>query len=487
MKAGKLGRWAGSFLLLVMVVVVAGGGFVYWQLSGSLAQLDGEVRHNSLSVPVLVERDAQGIPRIISQERADSAFALGFLHAQERYFQMDLLRRNSAGELSALFGEVALDHDRTIRRHQFRQRALAAYEALPEDQKTVLDAYVEGVNHGLGELRSKPFEYWLLGQEPLPWLLEDTFLTLYSMYLDLQPNFSEQIVSRGVMRDLLPADWFAFLQPDGGEWDAPLHGDALTFDAWLPEQPLSDFRSSDAADAFRYQDPIQLGSNNWSVGGALTGTGSGMVANDMHLGLNVPNIWYRATWNIPGENRQISGATLPGAPAMVVGSNQRIAWGYTNSNADFQDVVLLQTRDDQQEYLTPDGWEPMQETAEVIEVADGEPFTITVRHTRWGPVIGRNHQDQLMVMRWVAHDVEGANLNNMALELATTVEEALPIAQQAGIPGQNFVVVDDQGQQAWTIMGRLPERFGDFDGREPRDWSDGSVGWAGYLAPESYP
>ncbi|WP_240753869.1 penicillin acylase family protein [Natronospirillum operosum] len=495
MKMGvrRLGRWAGSLLLLLLVLVVAGTGFIYWQLAGSLAQLDGEVRHAALQDAVRIDRDAQGIPMITATDRADSAFALGFLHAQERYFQMDLLRRNSAGELAGLFGAAGLDHDRSLRRHQFRQRAEAALDTLPEAQRHLLDRYVEGVNAGLQELRSQPFEYWLLGTEPESWQAEDTYLALYSMYLDLQPNWAQQEVSRATMRDLLPADWFDFLQPDGGEWDAPLQGEARTFDAPIPEQSLNALAAStqgapeNDTDDWQYQDPIAPGSNNWSVGGGLTEDGTAMLANDMHLGLAVPNIWYRASWVVPAADRVVSGATLPGAPAMVVGSNEHIAWGFTNSFGDYHDVIVLQTRNNDTEYRTPDGWAPIEVVTEQIAVQGEDDYEHRLRRTHWGPVVGRDHQGRLLVMRWVAHDPEGANLNHLLLESASSVEEALPIAQASGIPTQNMLVADRHGDHAWTLMGRIPRRFGDLDGREPADWSDGTRGWDGYLAPEDYP
>lgn len=489
--AGKL-KWALRgvrwLVLVVVVLLVATAGFLYWQLSGSLAKLEGEVTHSDLTGAVLVERDAQGIPRLSGNNREDLAFALGYLHAQERFFQMDLLRRNSAGELSELFGDVALDYDRTIRRHQFRQRGEAAVEAMPDEQRQVLTHYVTGVNHGIDSLRTAPFEYSLLATEPAPWTSTDTMLALYSMYLDLQPNWNQQENSRVVMRELLPDDWFAFLKPEGGEWDAPIDGEPIAFTADIPDTPLAELALGDTSeDQYAYGDGIDIGSNSWSVGGDLTGHGGAMVANDMHLGLSVPNIWYRATWAVPGQNRFVSGATLPGAPAMVVGTNEHIAWSFTNSNGDYHDTVLLQTRNDDTEYLTPDGWEPVTHTTETIEVRGGDTEQTTVRSTRWGPIIGRDHKNRLMAMRWVAHDPEGANLNMMDLERADRVDEALPIAARSGVPGQNFVVVDRHGDQAWTIMGRLPERTAGFDGREPQDWSDGTYGWTGYRAAEDYP
>ncbi|WLD57216.1 penicillin acylase family protein [Salinispirillum sp. LH 10-3-1] len=488
MKLRNAVKWTRRALAAALVIVVAGAGFLYWQLTGSLAQLNGEVQHASLTAPVMVERDAQGIPRIIANHRPDTAFALGYLHAQERFFQMDLLRRNSAGEMSGMFGDVALNYDKRLRLHQFRKRGEAAVAALPEDHKATLDAYVEGVNAGLNGLRSKPFEYHLLGITPEPWQTADTMLALYSMYLDLQPNWNEQENSRAVMRDLLPEDWYAFLQPQGGEWDAPIHGAPFIYTAPVPERSLAAYETTQQVSAYQYRDGVEIGSNSWSAAGARTAYTSGMVANDMHLGLRVPNIWYRATWNVPGYGREISGATLPGTPAMVVGSNQHIAWAFTNSNGDYHDTIVLQTRNNDSEYLTPDGWQAVEMSPEVITIKGGESVTVEIPVTRWGPIIGEDHNGNAIVMRWVAHDVEGANLMLMNLEHTNTVFDALPIAAQSGVPGQNFVVVDRAGNQAWSIMGRLPKRSNeDFDGRLPMDWSDGTYYWDGYLDPSDYP
>ncbi|MEX1056344.1 MAG: penicillin acylase family protein, partial [Natronospirillum sp.] len=275
-------KWTYRVVLLCVIVVIAAVAFVYWQLSGSLAQLDGDQRHSALRGVVTVDRDAQGIPLIQAQARPDTAFALGYLHAQERFFQMDLLRRNSAGELSALFGTVALAHDRQLRLHQFRQRADQALAALPPDQRTILDAYVIGVNHGLSTLRSKPFEYHLLGATPEPWVASDTLLTVHSMYLDLQPNWNEEENSRAALRDHLPEDWVAFMLPEGGLWDAPIQGATMIFDASLPERPLASFGTRSASvTGWTYEDLVHYGSNSWSVGGDHTEHGGGLLANDM--------------------------------------------------------------------------------------------------------------------------------------------------------------------------------------------------------------
>ena len=492
-----LPRWLIHALLLLTLFTLVAVSYGYWFLRESLPLLEGTVTSEHLLGSVTVERDAQGIPTIAGENRNDTAFALGFLHAQERFFQMDLLRRNAAGELADLFGILALNHDRAVRVHQFRKRALRAFRALSPEDRALLQTYTEGVNKGLSELGRAPFEYALLRAAPKPWQTEDTFLALFSMYIDLQPEQNEYERSLAVLRDTLPADWFAFLVPEGGEWDSPIQGGTYAFNDWLPKQPLAQLQLPDDIDATAavypdaYHDFVAVGSNNWSVGGALTDYSAGMLANDMHLGLNVPNIWYRASWYLPKDNRRVTGVTLPGVPVMVVGSNQHIAWGFTNSYGDYQDSIVLKVNDAGDAYLTPDGWRPFTTETENLKVKGEPDQTLKIRHTIWGPVIGDDHKHRLLALRWVAHDPEGANLNLHRLEIADTVSEALTIAASAGIPGQNINIVDSAGNQGWSIAGRLPKRVG-FSGegqssKYPQDWSTGEYRWDGYLSAADYP
>lgn len=494
----RLARWLLWIASILLAMVAAVAVLLRMHITGSLPQLEGELALTGLQSDVVIERDVQGIPTITSNNRNDTAFALGVLHAQERFFQMDLLRRNSAGELSALVGAAALEHDRQVRTHQFRKRAERAIASMEPGELQILQAYTRGVNAGLSALSSVPFEYDLLRVEPEPWVEADTVLTLYSMYLDLQPEWNEHERSLAVMRDVLPADWYQFLTPEGGMWDAPIQGAAIAWQAQLPQQPLAELQLSQqemakqqAAVYEPYREHITLGSNNWSIGGALTEYDGAIVANDMHLALREPNIWYRASWYAARDHRRITGATLPGTPALVVGSNQHIAWGFTNTYGDYHDSILLKVNADESEYLTPDGWQPFDKESEVIQIKDGDPVTVTVLLTRWGPVIGRDHHGNLLAMRWVAHDVEGANLNSVKLEGADDIYQALDIAATAGIPGQNFNVVDTQGNQGWTVAGRLPRRFGFGEAGVsptlPADWSGGDIGWNGYLTPAEYP
>ena len=230
------------------------------------------------------------------------------------------------------------------------------------------------------------------------------------------------------------------------------------------------------------------GSNNWAVSGAHTRSGTAMVANDMHLGLSVPNTWYRASlaWG-EGPQRRVTGISLPGVPPLVVGSNGDIAWAFTNATADWSDVVLLEVDPtDALRYRTPEGWERFTVRTEVVGVARLAPHSVEVRETRWGPVIAPDARNRPRAIAWVPLRDGGMNLALAGLETARTIDEALGIAAQAGVPGQNLVVAGRDGRIAWTVAGRIPRRVG-FDGTVPMSWADGSRGWDGWLAPSEYP
>jgi len=304
------------FGLVLLVVLVLLGGFAAWfyyELRASLPELDGEVVLAGLAGPVTVERDAHGVPTIRATTRVDVARATGYAHGQDRFFQMDLFRRQPAGELSELFGGAALEWDRGIRRHRFRARAQAAVAAEPDERRQILEAYAEGVNAGLGSRDAKPFEYLVLRSSPAPWRAEDSILVLYAMYVDLQDEIGGQESAYGVMRDLLPAPLYELLTPWGTEWDAPVAGEPLTvaevpgpevFD--LRAQPPAEKAADDAEDVaearLRGDDASEVfrGSNNWAVSGEHTDDGRALLANDMHLGITAPGVFYRARLVVSG-------------------------------------------------------------------------------------------------------------------------------------------------------------------------------------------
>ncbi len=479
-----LGIVGGAAVLLLIV-----GALSYLQLKASLPRLAGTVEAPGLSSPVTVARDAQGVPTIQGRSRADLAWGLGYLHAQERFFQMDGLRRSAAGELSDLVGSLASRADRRSRPHRFRHRAAAALAAMTSDERRVLDAYVAGVNGGLEDLRASPFEYLLLWSEPAPWTAEDTVLTGYAMYLSLQEADGGTERRRAAAIEHLGPSHANFLFPEGTAWDAPLDGSRLP----APDLPKTGPNKAAGRAALQGEvEPPIPGSNSFAIGGGISARGAAIVANDMHLGLRVPNTWYRARLVLEDSSGaralDVAGVTLPGAPNVVAGSNGWIAWGFTSSYTDTSDVVVLETVEGQpSRYRTPEGPKELARIEERLCRTCRSSEMLTVEESIWGPVIGTNHRGQKLAYRWIAHDPIAVGLGGaLALEAARSVREALAIAPRMGIPHQNLVVGDREGNIGWTVTSALPRRVG-HDGRLPASWADGTRGWDGYLSPGEVP
>lgn len=484
-----------ALAILIGIVLVAGcaTGLWFWtELRGSLPKVAGKVEIAGLGSEVRIERDALGVPRILARTESDAACALGWLHGQERFFQMDLMRRRAAGELSAIVGAATVEMDKGARVHRFRWRAGRVVAALPPADRALLTAYTAGVNAGLAALSAKPVEYLMLRTEPEPWLPEDTVLVLFHMFLELQDDTGSTEISIGALHQYLDPRLADQLDVPGTEWDAPIVGGPLLQPpppTAARARPWSLPDSVHGSDEEGLDEPA-IGSNNWAVAGAHTSDGRAWLANDMHLGLQVPNTWYRAQlrWSEPGSV-EVTGVTLPGAPGIVVGSNGRVAWGFTNSYGDWSDVVLVQvdwSRPDR--YRRVDGTEiPFVRHVETIAVK-GQP---SVRHevveTIWGPVVSERPDRQPRALRWTAHDIEAVNVNLFRLANARTLEDALGVAAISGIPAQNFVAVDRDGHIGWTICGRIPVRHN--VGAIPQRWGDPPFGsrWDGYLAAEEYP
>ena len=483
--------WVKRFAVLVVVFILLMGLWARHTLRSSLAQLDGEAILPGLSEAATVERDALGVATIKGESRSDVARALGFVHAQERFFQMDLSRRQAAGELAALFGEAALPLDRRHRFHRMRMRAQKSVSLSHQDDDGILTAYTDGVNAGLAALEAPPFEYLLLRQEPEPWRVEDSVLVVAAMFFVLNDAEGRYEATQSLIHDVLAPELAEFLSPLGTDWDAPVVGDVIPTPPIPPETfagastPESARRAParvEASELWR----TDVGSNNWVLAGTRTASGRGLLASDMHLAHSVPNIWFRAmlTW---GAHRVV-GVTLPGTPFMVAGSNTHIAWGFTNTNGDWSDLVELELDpEDPTRYRTPEGWKSFAIHEERIEVSGAEvEEVLEIRETIWGPVVDEDHRGRLRAIRWIAHEADAVTTGVGALETAATLDDALAIAQQAGMPPQNFVGADASGAIAWTVAGRIPARFG-FDGRRPSSWADGARGWDGWLAPEDYP
>lgn len=481
-----------TFLLSLLVLVpLAFLAAVWLLLRGSLPLYEGHVSSSALAQAVTVERDALGTATIRAASRGDLAWALGYVHAQERYFEMDLLRRRAAGELAELFGAVALPADRAARAHRMRIRMQAAIAALPTGQREQIERYTAGVNAGLAALSARPFAYLLTRNAPAPWRSEDTLLVVAAMAFTLNDAENKRELAYAKMRAALPDSAFRLLTASGGDWDAPLAGAVLP----TPDVPAVtdlDLRALDPkllkpADTTVANLP---GSNSFAVGGALA-NGAAVVANDMHLDLRVPSLWFRARFVYPdprGGEVDLSGASLPGTPAMIVGSNGRIAWGFTNSYVDTTDWVRVnRDPDDPKRYRTADGWTSISEFIETLHVHGAPDETLRIEETRWGPVLAKDVDDTPLALAWTAQMPGAFNLDLQGLELAHDVDEAIAIAQTSGLPPQNFVVGDRDGRIAWTLAGRIPKRSGGDDAALPADWSQSGRGWDGWLAPADYP
>ena len=308
------------------------------------------------------------------------------------------------------------------------------------------------------------------------------------MFMQLNDSRASKERGRGLAHAALPAELYAWMYPDGTSWDAPLMGEPRE-PAAVPGPEVVSLRGvSDLAPAVQEAGASPLpGSNNWAVSGALTATGRAMVANDMHLGLAVPTIYYRARLLLVGPDaRDVSGVTLPGAPFVIAGSNRHIAWGYTNSYGDYTDAVLLQPGSGANTYRTPDGEREFDVHAEIIEAKGADAVVFPIRETIWGPVVDdAAYPGGEVVVSWIAHKPDAVNLNLIQLETARDVSAALDVANTLGMPPQNFVCGDAGGNIGWTIAGRLPARQG-FDPQLPADWSAGA-GWQGWVEPQDYP
>ena len=476
-------------LFVLAALLLAGAGLWFRQaMRGSLPQLDGTASLPGLSAPVNIVRDAQGVPSLTGTNRNDIARALGYLHAQDRFFQMDLLRRRSAGELAELFEAAALPIDKSARLHGFRRTAARIVSTLPAADRAMLDAYTAGVNAGLDSLAQKPWEYLVLRLEPAAWRPEDSLLCIYSMWFDLQDSSGGYERNLQALREGLGAEAFAFFAPLGDSHDAALDG-SVTPAPPLPNLQLNPGHPPTIASLGQVEADLLPGSNSFAIGGAHTQTGAGLLANDMHLGLSVPHIWYRAvySWTDANGPHRLAGITLPGMPAIVAGSNGHIAWGFTNSYVDTTDVILAETDSiAQNQYRTPHGYVDFEERTETIAVKGAPSVTLTTRWSEWGPVIAGPESGRYLVLNWTAHYPDATNFRLQALENATTAAQAVELSHAAGMPNQNLLVADDTGHVAWTVTGLIPRRTG-FDGRLPVSWAYGDRHWDGWLPSADTP
>ena len=473
------------FRLLLLALVILAAGFLW--LRSSLPRNDGRLAIAGLGAEVHIHRDARGVPTIRAATERDAAFALGFVHAQDRLFQMDLMRRAGAGRLSEWFGAATLPTDRFMRVLGLYRAAEQQYAQLSPELKSMLDAYAAGVNGFLTHRRTAwPLEYYLLNARPDAWRPADSLVWGKIMALQLAGNFRRELLRARLLTQLKDPDDLNLLYP-------PYPGDApvITGDAWraLEGLPLTAL----AAALPEIVGP-RFASNNWVVDGARTASGKPLLANDPHLELTAPSIWYLAHIATPTIN--LAGVTSPGGPFIVLGHNARIAWGFTNTESDVEDLFIERVDPaDPARYLTPAGAEPFATRQETILVRGGAPERLTVRATRHGPVlsdVGGNFAattagDQVLALQatWLTDDDHSPEAL-WAMAHADSWQEFHAALRDFVAPQQNIVYADVDGNIGFLAPGRVPIRKNG-DGWVPAPGWSGDSDWTGFVPFDALP
>ena len=528
-EATRIRRWPARLLktlaVLFLLVMIAGvAGFYYgrhWMqtaLRENLPVVDGQLELKGLSAPVIVARDAQGVPHIAANSMEDLVFAQGYVTAGDRLWQMDALRRHAAGELAAVLGKNLVEHDKMQRTLQLRAAADRALAVLPADQMHWLNVYARGVNASIAEQREHlPLEFKILRYEPEPWTPRDSLLVGLAMFQDLTTTFPGKLDREALSAKLAP-DLVADLYPVGSWRDHPAGQAAVDLTAPQPEieqvpldESQSSIRSQEHVDdlvrtnklmaqmSARYVcEGCASGSNGWAAAGSKTKSGKPMLSSDMHLQHGVPGIWYMADLESGGFH--VSGVTLPGTPFVIVGHNQHVAWGFTNLGADVQDLYVEQTRGegDAAEFESADrSWYPLLHQREVIQVKGGPDVVLDVPATQHNgivtPIVSGlyPHEKRSIALRWTAYDPANVTSPFYAINAATDWQSMCAAAAKFGGPAQNMQYADDQGHIGYHAIGRVPVRgsmstptalsAGPVSGR------DAAQDWVGYIPFEAMP
>lgn len=434
--------------ILIGIILAIALGVVYWFFWRALPQTSGEVKA-PVSASISITRDKLGVPEITAQNAPDLYFAQGYATAQDRLWQMDALRRFAAGDLSEIVGPAALETDRDSRRLRMRRMAENAYVTMPDRQRSEFAAYARGVNYFIQTHHSGlPFEFAVLQYDPRPWSVVDSILVCYYMYRSLTTTFPEKIVKR----DLLAL------------------GDAPKVNFLFPSR--TGYETSPG-------DDVQPGSNAWAIAGKFTMSGKPLLSNDMHLEYSLPGIWYMAGLKMPGMH--VAGVSLPGVPGIIVGHNDRIAWGITNLHFDVQDLYIEKIDMRSGQYLFRGKVEQAIADKEVIRVKGKPPVEQISWVTRHGPVIAEN-----LALRWTAAEPGMFEFPFLEVNRARNWDEFTQALAHLPGPGQNVVYADRDGNIGYHATGKLPVRR-NYAGDVPVDGSSGEFEWDGYIPFEKLP
>jgi penicillin G amidase len=503
---------------LFVVAIVAAGTVVWWVVYRPLPQVDGRLELPGLRKEVTVERDAWGVPYIRASSLEDMAEAQGYVMAQDRLWQMDLLRRVGRGELSEILGPATLKIDRRFRVLRLGRAAERDVSLMPPEAKLAIEAYARGVNRFITtHLDNLPLEFRLLRYKPQPWRPADTLVIAGYMYETLTDTWEREL-DRAKVTERVGTERAKDLYSEDAAMDHYVIGDPnVTDDGWQrdgaglskedrddppPENILKangpgvslndcpDLTSALAAPVVDWLGEAQrdiregLGSNNWVVSGAHTSAGKPLLANDTHLELSIPPIWYEVHLTAPGWN--VKGFSLPGAPMVIIGHNDRIAWGFTNNGAAVQDLYIETLNPaNEEQYLVRGAWTKAEVDDEVIHVKGRPDEHMKMLVTRHGPVVHREG-NQAYALRWTATEPGGLANTYTLMGKAENWSQFLDVMKDVWGPAQNAVYADLDGNIGYVMAARVPirkEAHGEVP--EPGDTDDHE--WTGYIPFDELP
>jgi penicillin amidase len=488
-------RWGRAILLLAAAVVAiasAGALYAYWIARSALPQLDGELQVAGLSAAVTITRDAHGVPTIIAANLQDLFFAQGFVTAQDRLWQMDASRRFAGGELAEILGPDLLKHDREARIMGLSAAARKAVEVSSPEILSHFEAYARGVNACINTRQGRlPVEFRLLGYAPRPWTPQDSMLVAAQMVENLTASPRQALEREQILARLGP-ELTADLYVNSSWHDHPPTAERHHLDENSPDDDAGGDNSvtqllpgsvgfSQQGDAVA--EPFAVGSNNWVVSGAHTTSGKPLLSNDMHLAHQMPGVWYEA--HLKSGNFDVAGVTLPGLPYVIVGHNQRIAWGFTNIGPTVEDVYI-ETFNGQGQYLTPAGWKTPDTRHEVIQVKGQAAVNLDVVLTRHGPIVTElvPGETRKLALRWTLYD--GIHNPFFAVDSAQNWDDFRHALSNFDAPAQNAVYADVDGNIGYQATGKIPIRASG-DGSLPENGSDDAHEWTGYIPFDKLP
>ena len=484
-RTSRLTRILLWILLPVLLLLLIASATFYRLAHSALPQLDGTLSVPGLSAPVTVTRDARGIPTIEAANLDDLFFAQGYVTAQDRLWQMDGMRRFAAGELSEILGPDYIKNDREQRILGMRQAAHKVIEAASPENRTRFEDYARGVNAYIDSHRDRlPLEFRLLRYTPKPWTAMDSTVVAAQMVKDL--NHNPNLLWREKILAKLGPELTADLYPNSSMHDHPPTAAAPRLEA----NPDSDEEDDDPPSpssvthtAPAYDDPFVVGSNDWAVSGAHTVSGKPLLCDDMHLGHQMPNLWFEA--HLRSGNYDVAGVTLPGMPFVIVGHNQRVAWGFSNVGATVEDLYI-ETFNAEGKYQTPDGWKDPEHRQEVIHVKGQPDVTIDVTLTRHGPIVSDliPGETRRLALRWTLYD--GVRIPFFAVDSAQNWEEFRRAFSEFDAPGQNVVYADVDGNIGYQATGKVPIRAKG-DGSYAEDGRTEDYDWIGYVLFDQMP